>query len=175
LLLSEQGYDCSVVCVLDILCDLRSLKNFNKCKECGIFSLVSGSCDDISVCLCCKSVICFNCESLAYVKAALDSVVTVDYCDIYIGKGIDELLGSDLNEFDILGIIDDIFYSCIDTCIITESKDTLLLEEKKCSSFVGNVVGNSYQSSVGKFVKVVDTACIDTEGFIVDCTDGYKV
>ena len=42
--------------------------------------------DDVAVCLCSESVICLYCECLAYMESALDSVVTVDDCYVYVRK-----------------------------------------------------------------------------------------
>ena len=131
--------------------------------------------DDVAVCLCSESVICLYCECLAYMESALDSVVTVDDCYVYVRKCRYKLLRCELFEPDVERILDDIFYCSIDACILIKYKESFLCEEEQCSCFVCNVVGNCDDRTLGKLLKIINPACINTERFIVNGAYGYEI
>ena len=102
-------------------------------------------------------------------ESAFDRIVAVDDCDIYIGKCCDELLGCEFLELDVERVLYDIFYCCVDARIVLELDDAFLCEKEECSCFVCYVVRNSDNRTVLKVLKILDSASIDAEWFVVDC------
>ena len=96
-------------------------------------------------------------------------IVAVDDCYVYVRKCCYELLGCKFLELDVLGVLYDIFYCCVDSCVILKLDDAFLCEEQKCSCFVCYVVRNCYCCAVRKVLEVLCLACVDAEGFIVNC------
>ena len=88
-------------------------------------------------------------------ESALDSVVTVDDCYVYVRERCYELLRCKFLELDVLGILYDIFYCCVDTSVILELDDAFLCEEKECSCFVCNVIRNCYDCAIREVLKNV--------------------
>ena len=102
-------------------------------------------------------------------ETALDRIITVDDCYVYVGKCCYELLRCELLELNVLGVLCDVCYCCVDACAILKLDDAFLCEEES-SCFVCYVVGNCDDRVVGKCLKILCLTCINTERFIVDCT-----
>lgn len=104
-------------------------------------------------------------------EAALDRIVAVDDCNVYVGKCCYELLRCEFLELNVLGVLNDISYCCVDACAVLELDDIFLCEEQECSCFVSYVVGNCDDRIVRKRLKILCLSCVYAERFIVDCTD----
>ena len=76
-------------------------------------------------------------------ESALYCIVAVDNCNVYVGKRCHKLLGCKFLELDVLGVLNDIFNSCIDTRIVLKLEDALLCQEQECSCFVRYIVGTA--------------------------------
>ena len=104
-------------------------------------------------------------------ESALDRIVAVDDCDVYVRKCCNELLRCEFLELDVKRILNDVFYCCVDACTVLELDDAFLCEEQQSSCFVRYVVGNCDDRIVRKSLKILCLSCIYAERFIVDCAN----
>ena len=102
-------------------------------------------------------------------EAALDRIVTVDDCNVYVRKCCYKLLGCEFLELDLKRILCDVFNCCVDACAVLELDDVFLCKEKKCSCFVCYVVGYCDYSAFLKILQVLYLTCVYAERFIVNC------
>ena len=86
-----------------------------------------------------------------------------------IWKSLYKLLWCKFLELNVLWIVYDICNCCFNSCIVLKCDNTFLCKEKKCSCFVCYVVRNCYCCAVRKVLEVLCLACVDAEGFIVNC------
>ncbi len=108
-------------------------------------------------------------------ESALDSVVTVDNCYVYVRECCYKLLRCKLFELDVKRVLNDIFYCSVDACIVTQYEESFLCEEEQCSCFVCYVIRYCNNCALLKVSKIRNSACVDAERLIVNCTDGYEV
>ncbi len=110
--------------------------------------------NDVNVGLCCGRIIGFICKCiLAYRKPCFKCIVSVEDYICGIGDRILNALCCKLDDLDLNIVRLDIVNGSGESRTLSESKDSVILKQKKCSCFIGGIVGNCNLITVCDIIK----------------------